>query len=168
MTKESITDTFIDMRMGLRMMASRILRSQSEVDDALQDAFVRMWQSADDGAAPLSNRGTLVTILRNVCIDRIRRRRNLPHEELGSSVADCSADPGTADRVENRDMIDKLAQLASQQLTGITRSAFELYAFHELDYQEVASRLGITPELARTYVSRARKRIRELIKNGAI
>lgn len=149
-------------------MASRILRSQSEVDDALQDAFVRVWQAADESSTVRNSRGMLTTILKNVCIDRLRRRQNLPYEELNADGSAGGIGRSGTDVVEDRDMIDNVARLASKHLTGLTRRAFELYVFHELDYQEVASELGITAEVARTYVSRARKTIRQFIKNGAL
>ncbi len=64
-------------------------------------------------------------------------------------------------QVEDRDLIDKIGQFIDNGLPDASRKVFELYVHEQLDYAEIAARLGISVEAARTAMSRARKAIRE-------
>ncbi len=54
----------------------RLLNDQTEAEDALQDVFVKIWKNADlysvNGFSPMS---WLITIARNLAIDRLRTRK---------------------------------------------------------------------------------------------
>lgn len=43
---EAVTATFLALRLKLRRVAGAILRSDDDVDDALQETFLRAWQAA--------------------------------------------------------------------------------------------------------------------------
>gem|GEM_PF-5369593 len=64
--------------------------------------------------------------------------------------------------VESADITDAVRRQALAHLSGMTLKVFELYTFEELDYTEIAQRLAITPETARTHLCRARKTMRAL------
>lgn len=54
----------------------RVLGNQAEAEDALQDVFVKIWRNADryqvNGLSPMT---WLITIARNLAIDRLRARK---------------------------------------------------------------------------------------------
>ena len=57
-------------------IALRILRDRDAAEDALQDAFVKIWHKADSYSANgLSPMTWLITVARNTAIDRLRTRR---------------------------------------------------------------------------------------------
>ena len=148
MKHDTTTSTFLALRLQLRQVASAILRSDDEADDALQELFVRTWQK------PPTSPGYYFTALRNICIDAIRRRHPADSvENLAPSHNDC-------DRVETRDTIDHVRRTVDKCLSGINRQVFVMYVYDQLDYDEIAGNLGITVEAARTALSRARKTIR--------
>ena len=47
MSKETLTSTFTELRKGFLRLAMRFLPSQEDADDALQEAFFRLWKQAD-------------------------------------------------------------------------------------------------------------------------
>ena len=47
MSKETLTSTFTELRKGFLRLAMRFLPSQEDADDALQEAFFRLWIQAD-------------------------------------------------------------------------------------------------------------------------
>lgn len=55
----------------------RVLKSRSEAEDALQDIYLRVWAKADryavTGHSPMT---WLITVARNLAIDRLRARKN--------------------------------------------------------------------------------------------
>lgn len=51
------------------------------------------------------------------------------------------------------------------EVSAPAAEAFEMYVVDDLDYDEIARRMGITVGLARTYISRTRRRIRNQFSN---
>ena len=160
MLDESKTSYFMKLRRQLHAAASRILFSKEDADDALQELFIKMWQHADDNAHTIQKQAFLYTTLRNICIDTIRRRK-LKAEATDYVINTATATETTLDRIDNRDKLTTLHLDARRLLKGTQLKVFELYAGEELDYNEIAERLGITPEMARSYMCRARKTLRE-------
>lgn len=157
MTDESSTATFLALRLRLRTAAASILRNNDDADDALQELFVRTWQS---GTETRDSHSYLFASLRNICIDMLRRRKNTAGQS--STPLDTAVD--TATRIESRDTIEHVRRFVEHRLSGLPRNVFELYVYDQLDYDEIAARLGISIEATRTAMSRARKTIRQNFK----
>ena len=128
-------------------VASAILHSDDEAEDALQELFVRTWQR------PADKPGYYLNALRNICIDALRRRH-------ASVEVDSVQIAQSEDSVERRDTIEHVRRIVESNLNGTVRKVFEMYVYDELDYDEISDRLGISVEAARTALSRARKTIR--------
>lgn len=156
MPADTLTTVFMSLRSRLRATAVSILHSDAEADDVLHDAFINMWRRGHDDSARHVTGGLFVAV-RNGCIDRLRRRRH--DVDAGVEAADGCVDPETAaDAAED---LGRVLRFVRTQLPEKASRAFEMYVVDELEYTDIADRLGITVELARTYVSRVRKRIRQ-------
>lgn len=59
--------------------------------------------------------------------------------------------------MEGNDAIGEFRKSVRRRLNGVVLHVFELYSFEQLDYAEIAERLGITVEASRSYMCRARK-----------
>ncbi len=141
------TSTFLSLRLQLRRVASAILNSDDEAEDALQELFVKTWRR------PEGTPGYYFNAIRNICIDALRRRHR------NSGVEDMHI-PQSDDTVEHRDTIEHVRRTVDRCLAGNVRKVFEMYVYDELDYEEISQRLDISVEAARTAMSRARKTIR--------
>ncbi|MEM6356619.1 MAG: sigma factor, partial [Pseudomonadota bacterium] len=64
---------FVDGRDEFLNLAEGILRNQAEAEDVVQDSWLR-WQNRSAGC--VSARAFLRAIVRNLTLDRIRRRRS--------------------------------------------------------------------------------------------
>ena len=47
MSKETLTSTFTELRKNFLRLAMRFLPNKEDADDALQEAFFRLWRHAD-------------------------------------------------------------------------------------------------------------------------
>lgn len=166
MTDDAKTSDFLSLRKLLHATASKVLLNKEDADDALQELFIRVWQNGRTDADEPQKRAFMFTSLRNICIDMIRRRRLcatveiLPPDEYSE---DGSAD--TAGQIDDRDRIENIHQLAQRLLPGKMLKVFELYTMEELDYTEIAERLDIGADVARSYMSRARKILKNHCNN---
>lgn len=151
MSAETLIETFVELRAKLHRVACRLLSDEMEAEDALHDTFCNLWSSRPPDTSDEA-RNRLFVVLRNVCINKLRGRRNLPAE----FIPDVAVPPATSP-VES----EQFRELLLQALTPIQRRVFELAVFAEMDYDTIALRLDITPEAVRANMCRARKRIKE-------
>jgi RNA polymerase sigma-70 factor (ECF subfamily) len=81
---------FEQHRIELTAHCYRMLGSATEADDAVQEALIRAWRSADRFEGRSSVRSWLYSIATNVCLDmlRSRKRRATPMDLQGPSTAD--------------------------------------------------------------------------------
>lgn len=73
----------------------RILQDKAEAEDAMQDAYVKIWRYAERYAASRAKATTwMIAITRNHCIDRLRARKTpLAALEAAEMVADTAMRP---------------------------------------------------------------------------
>ena len=74
MGKETLTDTFCRLQKKLHLVAGRLLNDETEAEDAVQDAFCRLWSAEPPGSTDEA-RYRMFAVLRNVCLNKLRRKR---------------------------------------------------------------------------------------------
>ena len=157
-----LVEQFEANRAHLRRVAYRMLGSQSEADDAVQEAWIRLGRADTSGVENLG--GWLTTVVARVCLDMLRSRRSRREESLESRATE-SAVGGQApgDPEQEAVLADSvgLALLAVlETLAPAERVAFVLHDMFDLPFDEIAPIVGRTPEAARQLASRARRRVR--------
>ncbi|MFW6693591.1 sigma-70 family RNA polymerase sigma factor [Streptomyces sp. MAR4 CNX-425] len=157
---EWLAERFEQHRPRLRAVAYRMLGSPAEADDAVQDAWLRLWRSGADGIDNLG--GWLTTVVARECLHtlRSRRRREEPRPP-GPSAAQDDA-PGPEQEALLADSVGLALLVVLDRLSPAERVAFVLHDTFELPFDEIAGILGRTPAAARQLASRARRRV-----NGA-
>ena len=76
MPRELLTDTFLNLRDRFRARARRILGNDEDADDALQEAFFRLWSKDYPVRTQAEAEALLSTAVRNTSLDAVRRRRD--------------------------------------------------------------------------------------------
>ncbi len=72
MKPDNLTSTFMALRDKLHRSALRFLSNDEEARDALQDTYLRLWMKGSV-ESDAETRNKLFAVLRNICIDRLRR-----------------------------------------------------------------------------------------------
>ncbi len=148
-----ITDAFCRLQRRLHFVASRLLNDESEACDAVQDAFCNLLE-ARTPATYDEARYRLFAVLKNVCINKLRRRRPVVDAEAGAE-AEASVKPHYGPDA------DTLRRELFRSLTPVQREVFSLAVYDELEYSEIAERLDMSIEAVRTNMCRARKILRQ-------
>jgi RNA polymerase sigma-70 factor (ECF subfamily) len=132
-----------------------------EAEDLAQETFVRAFVHRErfDPERPL--KPWLLTIARNLCLDRLRSRERRQRPEPDMSVfADSGPD---AERiVSNREQLDLLAR-GLEQLPDGQREAVALFHLEGLSYRELSEVLGVPIGTVMTWLHRGRRRLRDLV-----
>jgi RNA polymerase sigma-70 factor, ECF subfamily len=153
---------FEEHRSHLRAVAYRMLGSSSEVDDAVQEAWLRLSRTDATGIDNLG--GWLTTVVARVCLDMLRSRqsrREDPFTPDGSEPA-ATGTPGSSPEEEAllADSVGLALLVVLDRLTPAERLAFVLHDMFGVPFDEIAPIVGRSPEAARQLASRARRRVR--------
>jgi RNA polymerase sigma-70 factor (ECF subfamily) len=134
-----------------------MLGSAAEVDDAVQEAWIRVGRV--DAGTIQNLGGWLTTVIARVCLDMLRSRRSRREEPLPEANASTGgADPES--EVLLADSIGPAMLVVLQLLEPAERVAFVLHDLFDLSFDEIAPIVGRSSTAARQLASRARRRVR--------
>lgn len=159
--KNWLAERFEANRARLRSVAYRMLGSQSEADDVVQDAWFRLTRSDTDGIDNLD--GWLTTVVARLCLDALRARKARREESLDPHVPDPVVVREDAIDPEQEAMLADSVGLALlvvlDTLEPAERLAFVLHDMFGVPFDEIAPVVGRSPDAARQLASRARRRV---------
>ncbi len=155
MELDLLTSSFLALRSKLHRSALKFLNNDEDARDALHDAYYNLLKQGSI-SSDAEARNKLFTVLKNVCIDRLRKERTLPLDQ--SEAATCTVTPYTDDDIES------LEHLLTEHLTEAQRHIYILVTHHGMEYEQIAARLGMSVDAVRMNMSRTRKKIRETYK----
>lgn len=150
-----MTSSFLGLRDKLHHIAMHYLHSDEDAQDVLQDTWLKL-SNNNDISTSYEAKNKLVTVLRNICVDRLRKARAIPIDSISSNNV-----PQYSMQTED---IERLEKLLQQQLTPLQRQIFNLVTHDGCDYEEIAGNLSMSVEAVRMNMSRIRKKIRETLK----
>lgn len=151
MDYDNFIKTFCQLQNKLHRVACRILKDEMEAEDAVQDTFCNLWS---DRIPDTFNeaRFRLFSILRNVCLNKLKRKRNFV--ELSEYPNVCQE--------SDIDDSERLKFLLMASLSPLQREIFRMATFDDMEYEVIAERLDMSVDAVRMNMSRARKKMREL------
>lgn len=150
-------------RHGGRMLAvaSHLLGSRADGEDAVQRAFLRCYTAAGAYRSEWAVSTWLYRILTNICVDEIRRRRARREEtaETGERRGRSSADPA-GDRAADRAAARLDITRALQRVPNEARALLVLRYADGLSYGELARVRGITINTVKSQLARGKSILR--------
>lgn len=162
MKEEFLTTAFTRARNTLRGIARRFGQTdESDADDMLQDAFLRLWGSHFDPASVEEAEALSRTVVRNIAIDRYRRQtghRSVPIDEVPSLQETPDRDPGE----DITEVYQSVKTLIDGNLSQRDREIVYLRDRDGWEFEEIAARYHVSEANVRVILSRARRTIRQL------
>lgn len=159
--RDVLADRFEQHRPHLRAVAYRMLGSMSDVDDAVQEAWLRL--SRVDAAGVDNLAGWLTTVVGRICLDKLRARTARREDPLEVFVPDpLVSGPNEIDpehEVLLADSVGLALLVVLETLPPAERLAFVLHDMFAMPFDEIAPIVDRTPEAARQLASRARRRL---------
>ena len=144
-------------------LAYRVLRDQALAEDAVQEAFLTIWRSADGYRRERAKPSTwILTLVHRRAVDLVRRenrRRGEPLDEAPEATG--PSVPEEADLREKRTAV----QAALQELPDDQRQAIELAYYGGFTQSELAERLGVPLGTIKSRMFAGLTRLRELVPN---
>jgi RNA polymerase sigma-70 factor (ECF subfamily) len=160
--RDYLADQFEEHRAHLRGVAYRMLGSLGEVDDAVQEAWLRL--SRADAADIENLGGWLTTVVARVCLDILRSRQSRREEPLTPDAPEPVATGTRGSSPEQEAVLADSVGLALlvvlDRLAPAERLAFVLHDMFAVPFEEIAPIVGRSAEATRQLASRARRRVR--------
>lgn len=138
-------------------VAYHLLESQEDAEDAVQELYLKLLKSSGQLNFVRDPLAYGITLLRNICIDTIRRREKRKSEALKEYMAVDSHGPDrlfTEKDYLNR-LISEIDKLPPKQALTL-----KMRALDGLEYEEIARRAGLSQVNVRVLISNARKTLK--------
>ena len=159
MTNARFQNEWLSLAGEFYRVAFYILEDEAEAEDAVQELFLKLWSGREALDGIRNPKGYGIRVLRNLCLDRIRRSRKmetpavLPEPEW----------PGRQDEaVDEKERLAKVLD-AIKSLPDRQREVLTLRTLDGLSYEEIAERTGMNQLTLRVVLSQARRKIRNVI-----
>jgi RNA polymerase sigma-70 factor, ECF subfamily len=153
-------------------LARWLMRDGEDAEDAVQDAFLRAYQAYASYQGG-SEKAWLMTIVRNVCLTRLKRRvrpgKVVMLDEVMEEAEQASADivPASLNSRPDSELLAKIerarVQSALKKLPQNLREIVVLREFEDLSYQEISEVVGVPVGTVMSRLSRARTQLKALL-----
>lgn len=158
MTSREYTHIYLPLSERLYRIAYYILESEDDAKDVVQDLFIKLWNSRDTLDSVHNPQAYCITLLRNMAIDRIRKR-NIYDGPPPETV--CGNDDVHRD-IENREKL-KMLKDAIGKLPESQRRLLHMKVFEGLSYDEISRETGMNNLTLRVLLSQARRKLKNLL-----
>ena len=151
--------TWLPLASRFYQIAFYILEDAPGAEDAVQDLYIRLWSGRDKLETILRPEAYGVTVLKRICLDRIRHAAVIgptePLEDIAVADPEPPPDQGLSDRETLQRLKQRIAELPENQ-----KKVLQMRIFEGLGYDEMAARTGLSGLHLRVLLSKARKTLK--------
>ena len=152
-----ILQSFQENEAGIRRYLSRFLRNAQDVDDSLQETFLKGF-AAETKTGILEPKAFLYRIAKNVALYEIRKKRKnhvgYLEDSGGVELLEDTEQPGAGEQIDGRRKLVILAK-AVATLPPQCRRAFLMRRVEGLRYKQIANRMNISVSAVEKHVTNA-------------
>lgn len=142
----------------LRGYLKRAFPSISDVDDVVQESYLKLIRSRERGKIAYA-KAYLFTTARNIAFDLFRRRRTVQFESLedDSLSGALSGNDHPSDSIDKQEELTQLADAVSQ-LPERCRQVMTLRLLYGLSHLQIAAELQISPHTVKAQIAKGLRR----------
>lgn len=162
MAQEALLDTLLALQSALQLTAEKLLRSEADAEDTVQETVIDLWQRRNEMEHVRDLRAYAMQSLKNRCISFLRKSRDIATDriELLDAVDDDAIREEVALTEERAARLDTMmAQLPERQREAVTMRYIE-----GVSHEEMQRRLGMSSTNVYATLSRAMSALKSMIK----
>ena len=160
MTLETFKIEVIPLKHKLFRFAGSFLQRDADSEDVVQEVFIRLWARRDKLDQYRSIEAFALVITRNLCLDRIKSKAY--NQDAWTEKNDVRSGHTPHLQTELKDSVGHVKKIMST-LPEKQRSIFHLRDVEGYGYSEIAELMGLSENTIRVNLSRARKKIRDVM-----
>lgn len=165
MDSAKFKDIYMPFHKQLYKVGYGLTRNQQDAEDLLQDVYLRLWKKRDKLPPQSASIGYLSVMMRNLFIEQQRLRCISAETELK-----LKCDPPSEDNPEQQAIRKNESERTMRlikELPPRERMVIEARALEDKSYEEIERYTGISSANIRQLMTRARKKLRQLIIHGS-
>ena len=140
---ESIADVFTTYGEDLKRRARRILGSEADAEDAVQEVMLALLSAPGVLSAVTRLAGWLVTVVRRRCVDLIRADARRKARESVRGVEDLFAGSDDPAALMEQEEVARLVAEAVDELPEALRAPFVANVLDGLTFREMSEQTGV-------------------------
>ncbi len=148
-------------------VAYKFVGKHEEAEDLTQDIFIKLFKSLDSFDRRANFQTWLISISRNLCIDRYRsvrkERETIDRDVDANELSPVASQPHPIFRIEQRDRVELLRN-ALAALGPALRKAVVMRDLQEMSYAEIAKELKLPEGTVKSRINRGRTELALQIK----
>ena len=141
-------------------LAKRLLKEIEEAEDSVQDAFVKLWQKRIELDINKNLQALSMMTVKNICLDKLKAKRMTELRLVDEDIMINNSTP--LENLFNKDLKEQILNII-ENLPEQQKIVFQLRDIEGFSNEEVAEMMKLTNTTVRTNLSRARKKVRELL-----
>lgn len=141
-------------------VAYHLLESRDDAEDAVQELYLKILSIPGKLVYVRDPAAYGITLLKNICIDRIRRRESRRAEQLEDFMAADASGPER--KMTEKDTLSRVMK-EMERLPEKQAKVLRMRALEGLEYDEIARRTGLSQVNIRVLISMARKTLKKSI-----
>jgi RNA polymerase sigma-70 factor (ECF subfamily) len=157
MDAETFKKVFLPHHQKLYRIAYRLMQNVAESEDVVQETFIKIWNKRNELKEIESAEAFSVVILRNICMDYLRKTKYEYQVSYDTEVAEKES---LSHRIELQDEAAQVKSLINK-LPEQQRMIMMMKHWDEYSDEEIEQITGINSGNIRVILSRARKTVRE-------
>ena len=138
-------------------VAYYLLESQDDAEDAVQELYLKLLRTSGKPDFVKDPIAYGITLLRNICIDTIRRREKRQAEALKEYMAMDSRGPDR--QLTEKDYLKRLMS-EIDKLPPKQAEVLKMRTLEGLEYEKISRRTGLSQVNIRVLISNARKTLK--------
>ena len=144
-------------RAGAEAYARSILRDPQAAEDAVQEAFSRIYAVRANLNEDCSFSAYLCTVVRRICIDELRKRKRFP--DLPGELPEAPVSSAEVEYIKRTERLKRIHLLAS--LEEADRRILLAFSLEGKPTKQIAAETGLSDVQVRVRLHRIRKRLRK-------
>ena len=161
MDKKEFTALIMPLKDRLYRLAKRILVSQDEAEDAVQEVLLKLWKGKSNIENYKNPEAFAITMTKNYCLDRLKSKQASNLKIVHSNY---QTSENLERNIESNDSVALVFKIM-ETLPEQQKIVLQLRDVEQFEFSEIAKMLDSNETAIRVALSRARKTVRdEMIK----
>ena len=160
---EALEQLILRWRVRAEAYANSILRDPQAAEDAVQEAFSRIYALRTGLREDCSFSAYLFTIVRRICIDELRKQKRFP--ELPGALPDPPADSAETEYLRSWERLNRIHLLAALDETD--RKLLLAFSLEGKSTRQIAGEMNLSDGQVRVRLFRIRRKLKKGMSHNA-
>ncbi|HAN19854.1 MAG: hypothetical protein A2X13_12800 [Bacteroidetes bacterium GWC2_33_15] len=166
MDTEAFKIRVIPLNRKLNAFALKFLNDVDEAKDAIQEIYIKLWNMRGELEKYNSIEALAMKMTRNLCLDKIKLKKTiLINTSIQNKLENNYNDDTLIEKEQDIISAANRAKKIIDQLEEPQKTIMQLRDIQGYDYEEIAEILNMNINTIRVSLSRARKKVKEVLMN---